>query len=310
MKLLATLLCPVVLLMAVPLAAAEPRSRLLIDADTLAAQLDAPGLVVLHMGDTETYSAGHVPGARLLRMNHFSRSSGGSSGSLQLELPDPAAFRMQMQQLGIARGANVVVVFGKDEVAAATRVIWALESTGVVGHIALLDGGLPEWKRRGHPLSVEPRTFARSQLSPPGMQPRAVDVRFLRDRQNGLDFSLLDARPPEYWHGKASRSFPSGEVPAGHLPGSRNLPYRSVLTAEGRYRSNEELRQLFSEVGAQEGRMIVVYCHDGLESSAVVYAARLIGLDAQLYDGSYEEWASMGMPVELPPAPGVSNLSM
>lgn len=305
MRRMVALLCSAALLVTAPLAAAESRSRLLIDADALAGKIDDPGLVVLHVGDAETFAAGHVPGARLLPRNYLSRSRSGSTGALQLELPDPAAFRMQLQQFGIERGANVVIVFGKDEVASATRVLWALEATGVPDHVALLDGGLPEWKRRGHPLVAEPRTFARSQLLPLGLQPRAVDLRFLRDRRHDVDFALLDARPREYWLGTASSSFPSGNAPPGHLPGSRSLPYRSLLTTDGRFRPSDELRRLFSEAGASEGRRIVVYCHDGLQSSAVVFAARLVGLEAQLYDGSIEEWALLGMPVELP---GAANL--
>lgn len=298
MSRMAALLCTLALVMAVPSGAAEPRSRLLIDADALAAQIDDPRLVVLHLGDAETYAAGHVPGARLLPRNYFSRSRTGST----LELPDPAAFRMQMQQFGIERGSNVVVVFGKDEITSAARVLWALEATGVADNVSLLDGGLPEWKRRGHPLVVEPRAFARSQLSPLGLQPRAVDLRFLRDRREDVDFALLDARAPEYWLGTSISRFPSGEAPPGHLPGARNLPYRSVLTDDGKFRSDDELRQLFREVGASEGRKIVVYCHEGLQSSAVVLAARLVGLEAHLYDGSIEEWAMLGMPVERPVA--------
>lgn len=301
-RLLVLLLCAAFLLAAVPSLASEARSRLLIDADTLAGKLEDPALVVLHLGDAETFAAGHVPGARLLPRNYFSRSRSGNTGSLQLELPDPAAFRMQMQQFGIARGADVVVVFGHDEITSATRVLWALESAGVADRVALLDGGLPEWKRKGLPLSVEPRAFSRTQLSPPGLQPLAVDLRFLRDRSQDVDFALLDARLQEYWSGNARSTYPSGEAPPGHLPGSRNLPYRSVLNADGRFKSSEELRRIFDAVGAREGRQVVVYCHDGLQASTVVYAARLIGLDAKLYDGSYEEWALLEMPLALPAA--------
>lgn len=299
-RLLAALLGAAALLLAIPSIAGEARSRLLIDADTLARQLDDPRLVVLHLGDAESYAAGHIPGARLLPPDHFSRSRRGTSTSMLHELPDPGAFRMKMQQLGIARDSRVVVVFGNDEVIAAARAIWALEASGIADRVTLLDGGLPAWKQQGHPVSTEPRPFARSELSPVGLQPLAVDLRFLRDRQHDVSFVLLDVRPPEYWNGTVSSDFPTGKAPAGHMPGSINLPYRSVLTADGRFKSNDELRKLFSTVGVDEGTMVVVYCHSGLQSSAVVYAARLIGLDVHLYDGSYEEWTLLGMPVNSP----------
>ncbi len=37
---------------------------------------------------------------------------------------------------------------------------------------------------------------------------------------------------------------------------------------------------------------LMVICHIGLWASAVVFAARTLGIDARLYDGSMTEWAN------------------
>ena len=38
------------------------------------------------------------------------------------------------------------------------------------------------------------------------------------------------------------------------------------------------------------------------QATAVIFAARTLGIDAQLYDGSFQDWSAKGLPVELPPA--------
>ncbi|MET0290887.1 MAG: rhodanese-like domain-containing protein, partial [Steroidobacteraceae bacterium] len=131
-------------IVALPASAAASRARWLIDADQLATSLDKPHQVILHVGDATVYEAGHLPGARLLTPGMFQRPRGNDPEALLLELPDPKALQAQMQQLGIAQDSHVVVVFGKDEFAPATRVIYTLDAAGWGGQAALLDGGQPE----------------------------------------------------------------------------------------------------------------------------------------------------------------------
>jgi len=50
------------------------------------------------------------------------------------------------------------------------------------------------------------------------------------------------------------------------------------------------------------GDHVMVYCHVGQQATAVIFAARTLGIDAQLYDGSFQDWSKRGLPVEMPPA--------
>jgi thiosulfate/3-mercaptopyruvate sulfurtransferase len=44
---------------------------------------------------------------------------------------------------------------------------------------------------------------------------------------------------------------------------------------------------------------VVTYCHIGQQASLVWFAARLLGFDARLYDGSFQDWAGRAeLPVE------------
>ena len=286
-------------LIALPLAAKTPRERLLIDADALAARIADPHVVVLHVGDRDTYAAGHLPGARLLTAGLLQRPRSNDPDALLLELPDREALQTQLQQLGLVKDSRVIVVFGKDEFAPATRAVFTLDAAGWSDRVSLLDGGQPEWVRRGHALTTEVPTVARSTLATPKLHPQAVDLRWLQGHAVNRQFTLLDARLPEFYSGAQRSRYPSGEAPAGHLPGAKNLPFSDVLTPTLTLKSDDELRRLFAQRGVNKGDKAAIYCHIGQQASAVLFAARLIGVDASLYDGSYQEWTQLGHPVEV-----------
>ena len=90
----------------------------------------------------------------------------------------------------------------------------------------------------------------------------------------------------------------------GHIPGAKSLPYTSVYDSEGKLKSPEELKALFAQAGVKPGDHVVAYCQVGGQSSAVVFAARTVGIEPQLYDGSFQDWSKRGLPVETSTAPG------
>ena len=110
--------------------AAGAPSGLLVPAEELKARLDAPDLVVLHVGDAAGYAVAHVPGARLVPQGGLAAPRSDDPSALILELPDAETLRQQLQQLGIARDSRVVVYFARDEFPAATRVIHTLDAAG------------------------------------------------------------------------------------------------------------------------------------------------------------------------------------
>jgi len=49
---------------------------------------------------------------------------------------------------------------------------------------------------------------------------------------------------------------------------------------------------MFHDAGMKPGDRVIAYCHIGQQASAVYFAARYLGYDARLYDGSWEEWSA------------------
>lgn len=292
-KLIATL----VLTLAPLLAAAAQPEGLLIDAAALAARLEAPDTVILHVGDPATYAAGHIAGARLVPQGGLAAARPADDpAALILELPDAQSLRTQLEALGIAADSRVVVVFGKNELPQATRTLYTLDAAGWGDRVALLDGGLPEWQRQGRPVTPLVPVVQATSLPALTLQPRSADVAFLQ--ANAGKVQVIDARLPAFYTGAETSRFQAG-TRAGHLPGARSLPFSEVTTPAMVMKPRSELQQLFGAAGVKPGDTVVVYCHVGQQASAVQFAARLAGIQALVYDGSFQEWAQKGLPLKL-----------
>ncbi|MEP6830339.1 MAG: rhodanese-like domain-containing protein, partial [Rhizomicrobium sp.] len=112
-------------------------------------------------------------------------------------------------------------------------------------------------------------------------------------------YTIVDARAPEFYNGEKPGI--EGAVP-GHVPGAHNIPFTTVSGPDGKLKSPEELRAMFTAAGVKSGDHVIAYCHIGIQATAVIFAARTLGIDAQLYDGSFQDWSKRGLPVEMPPA--------
>ena len=90
-----------------PATAQAPRDRLLVTPAWLAAHLNDPDLVLLHVGDPAGYAQAHIPGARLVRLQDVSTPH--QEGSLMLEMLPAEQLRERLQGLGISSGSRIVV---------------------------------------------------------------------------------------------------------------------------------------------------------------------------------------------------------
>jgi thiosulfate/3-mercaptopyruvate sulfurtransferase len=267
----------------------QERPGLVVDAAWLADQLSQPDLVVLQMGRAEAPEGPFIPGAVPLNLNDLAVSSNEEGETrIALDLPeDLSTVRAVFEAAGVSDDSRIVVVFSEARVPDATRTLWTLQVLGLGDRSSILDGGLEAWKASGRarsdvPGSPEPgRITARPRLD------RRVDGEFVLARGAGEGVTLLDARRAASYDG----SRPEMEGRVGHIPGAASLHYARLYTEDGMLRPTPELRALFAEAGYSDGDQVVAYCHIGYWASAVVFAARTLGMDARLYDGSMTEWA-------------------
>lgn len=285
--------------------AASDRDRLLVSTDWLAAHLHDPALVLLHVGDAAEFAAGHLPGARFVALKDVSAgpSGAGDFAQLRLEMLPADELRPRLERLGISDDSRIVVYFGKDWVSPATRLLFTLDYAGLGANASLLDGGQPAWVRDGHAVTTETVVAAVGKLSPLRLRGSIVDARFVREHRTSPGFALVDARDADFYNGVETGGAPEHPHRTGHIAGARSLPFDTTTTDDLHLRSGPELQERFAAAGVSPGDTIVVYCHIGQQATAVLFAARTLGRDVRLYDGSFEEWSRLPAaeyPVEAP----------
>jgi thiosulfate/3-mercaptopyruvate sulfurtransferase len=69
------------------------------------------------------------------------------------------------------------------------------------------------------------------------------------------------------------------------------VPFTTLVEDSGRLLGVDQLRTLFTQAGVATSGPVVVYCHIGQQASLLFVAARLLGHEVRLYDGSYEDWS-------------------
>ena len=278
--------------------AAPSRDALVVNSAWLASHMNDKDLVILHVGSEAGYKAGHIPGARLVdgKVLQVNTPEG-----LSVEVPPPELLHQQLEALGISDNSRVIVYNETDEFQRATRVLFTLDVAGLGDHSSLLDGGLAEWKKTGHAASTDAPQMAQGHLAPLAIQPRVVDAKFVQSHLKAPGYDLIDARAAVFYGGLVAKV--TGD---GHIPSAKSLPYTSVYDADGKLKSPEDLKALFAQAGVKSGDHVVAYCQVGGQSSAVVFAARTLGIEPQLYDGSFQDWSKRGLPVETSTAPGAA----
>lgn len=264
----------------------------LVSTDWLADQLGAPDLIVFDAtkylptdgkdGVTE-FRLGHIPGARFFDIDLIADPD----TDLPHMVPSPGRFERLVGALGVSN-ASRIVFYDQKGLASAPRGWWLM---GLFGHdrAFVLDGGLPKWVREGRPTETgepaepEPAAF-RADF-------RTARLRGIGDMMAPGDALVLDARSAGRFAGTAPE--PRAGLPGGHMPGSRNLPYTSLLNADGTMVDPTELQTVFASAGADGTRPIVTSCGSGLTATVLTLGLVRAGLPpGAVYDGSWTEWAS------------------
>lgn len=279
-----------------PAAAQNPRAQLLVDTTWLAAHAGDANLVMLHMGDPAEYAKKHIPGSRLVTRAQISAPT--VAGGLNLELPSPDELKTKLEALGISDNARIIVIFGSGWVSPATRVVLTMQAAGLGDRTSLLDGGLEAWEKAGKTLTTEVPVAKTGTLSPLKMASPIVDADFVKAHLTDAKTVIIDARDKELYTGEKTGGSPSAPHKTGHIAGAKSLPYTTVVKDDNTLKSEKELLALFADAGVRDGDTVVAYCHIGQQATAVVFAARTLGITVKLYDGSFEDWSKKDGPVE------------
>jgi thiosulfate/3-mercaptopyruvate sulfurtransferase len=267
--------------------------QVLVSTDWLAREIGAPDLRVFDASlylpaeqrdAVALYRAAHLPGARFFDIDRIADLD----STLPHMVPTPARFEQLLGALGVS-GQHRVVFYDQKGIFSSARGWWLMR---LFGHerAAVLDGGLPKWRAEGRALSS-----GEEPPAPPGHFRSRFNARYLRGLGDVLANVptqrelLLDARSADRFYARVPEPRPG--LRAGHIPGSRNLPYSELLTAGQTLLEPEALRARFGASGVSAASHVVTSCGSGLTAAVLSLGLEAAGLPSgALYDGSWAEW--------------------
>jgi thiosulfate/3-mercaptopyruvate sulfurtransferase len=261
------------------------REFMLVTVDWLADHLNDPSLVLLQIGDKKDYDKGHIPGAQFLEYESISTPHG---QGLMLELPPVEQLVSVFERLGVSNRSHIILYFGTNWVTPTTRVYWTLDYLGLGDRTSILNGGLVAWQATHHPVSNEVKPPAKGSITPAPRKEIVADADWVSTHLNRPAVTIIDARTHEFYNGSQS----DGNPRSGHIPGATNLVYLDVIDQDNnKFKSADALKDLFRAAGLKPGNLMVSYCHIGQRATVLYFTARMLGYDAKMYDGSWEDWS-------------------
>ena len=262
-------------------------------------QTDEPDyrLVEVDM-DPDMYDEWHIPGAVQINWEEdiINRLGGNVISKNEAE--------ELFGGLGITRETNVVV-YGDLANWFAGHAYWVLKYYGHE-NVQLLDGGRRYWRLEDYEQTQEVPEYSSREYEIDGTN---EDVRAYKDEiMDGLDDEkpIIDVRNPQEYRGeKPPADIPNTTEREGHIPTADNVPWGSAVNADGTFKPESALREIYAEYLDRDSTT-VAYCRIGERSSITWFVlSELLGIDAANYDGSWTEWApDESAPVErgMPPA--------
>ncbi|MGI9530747.1 sulfurtransferase [Lutimonas sp.] len=237
-------------------------------------------------------SEDRIPGARFFDIKNTFSISDAPFPNTRVDEP---TFNKSAQALGINQD-SWIIVYDDHGIYSSARAWWMFKAMGHI-KVAVLDGGLPAWKRSG--LSTEKKTI---ETYPTGNFNGQYQVSYFKDSEDVLkdldndNELVLDARAEDRFAGLVEE--PRKGLRSGHIPHSSNIPYTDLLN-NGKMKSVSELRILM-EKALLKDKNITFSCGSGITACVLALGATLVGKsELSVYDGSWTEWGSvMSLPIE------------
>ena len=281
------------------------RDTTLVSAQWVEDHLDDPKVVLVEVDeDTAAYDKGHIRGAIKLDWTTDLQDQ------VRRDFVSKAQFEALLSSRGVAND-DTVVLYGGNNNWFAAYAYWYFK---LYGHqdVKLLDGGRKKWELDSRQLTDElperePTSYTAGQQD--------TSIRAFRDEvveAIGVK-NLVDVRSPDEYAGRllAPAHLPQESAQrGGHVPTAANVPWSKAANEDGTFRSQDELRDLYSAAGVDFDVDTIAYCRIGERSAHTWFVLHelLEQPNVKNYDGSWTEYGSLvGVPVAVGDEPGAAG---
>ncbi len=192
--------------------------------------------------------------------------------------------------------SRIPVLYDSPQRQNASMLAWILEHLGR-DDVCLMNVLYERWVEEGREVYYKPVEAPAAQFSANVDAANRITIEELKDSSSLRSgaFKLIDFRSHEEYAGE--RNYNGAR---GHIPGAVNVAWDKLYGASHEYLlSGESLGGALADVGVMRTDPIIAYCQTGPRASLGYLALRHNGYDVRLFDGSFAEWASLGLPAEV-----------
>ena len=266
-----------------------------ISVEWLSENLSLNNLIILDASPTNTvggkispFKDYCIPNARLIDIK---KQLTNKESDFPNTVPTASQFENVCQSLGINADSKIVV-YDNLGIYTSPRVWWLFK---FMGHedVAVLDGGLPEWIKKGN-ATVHKTDLNQNYQT--GNFKAEIDEKLVINYQDVVGnsssnkFKIVDARSSGRFNGSADE--PRKHLQSGSIPNSVNIPYPTLLE-NGKFKPSDEIRKIFADLVSDQDRL-VFSCGSGLTACIVMLASEVAFKESRyLYDGSWTEYAEL-----------------
>ena len=273
------------------------RESALVSADWVAENLSNPSVAIIEVDeDTTLYAQGHIENAITFHWRDDLQDG------LRRDIISKEGFEALLSKSGISNETTVILYGGNNNWFAAYA-YWYFK---LYGHqdVRLLDGGRKRWELDARPfVTTTPTRTATRYVA----KEQDLSLRAFRDEvvaAIGVK-NIVDVRSPAEFSGElaAPAHLPQegGQV-KGHVPSAKNIPWSKAANEDGTFKSDAELKDIYSSAGVDLAKDTIAYCRIGERSAFSWFVLHeLLGVaNVKNYDGSWTEYGSLvGVPVEI-----------
>lgn len=218
----------------------------------------------------------------------------GKFSDIEAEFPTTLSSAEQFQREARVLGINqdsIIVVYDTKGIYSSARVWWLFKTFGF-DSVAVLDGGLPEWKKLNYKTvtSLDIPNWSTGNFVA-NYHPKYMRFfNHISKISNNKECLILDARSQDRFKSKVAE--PREGLRSGTIPNSENLPYTDLLNGNC-LKSKEELKSIFNTFKIED-KSLTFSCGSGITACILALAATILDYkNISVYDGSWTEYGTL-----------------